>query len=646
MNGQPFNNTSPVSIVKYSASGHLLAVATGRTVQVYNLSMNQNTPTDPSGSCKCLMVISDHKATVSDIVFTYDDSCLYTCSLDGYIFCYSLSEMKRVGDHFMHKRMSTMIMCISPLKLLCSAYTSANQNNSNNNGHASARVQVATDQYSARSRPNTVSYAPFASQNSTPKLSVSEIDNHNSAKASGHVSITPEALVVNSYLSLYSHYVTIWENGDFSNEATFHTEHEVTAIAICKQVSAVSFSNKDTIIVLGMKNGCVLMSKLPVTSSAREVVPLLNILTDDSFISSLPAAMRQPLRSLTAAAATSKSLASTRKSFRGLTPLVSTNHSSFKAESMSARTSSVPETPGRGRLHQAVSDEIAAFSSDAAQYIPMLLEQLPKTTSFLDTDPRSVSCVTLSFHSEEITALSTSEAGDFILASSADGSISIYSTLQFQPSFSDSISHHSNSDLVSEHSLVLTNRYGLSHMKQQIHDMEFTMLMATQECEGKIMKANRMINDLLLKRQEEYVFQTKKLKDRFEQDNEAIKSEFDLYRRTADDTIQKLNKKLQEQEQKYESKLYSQSNAIELFKQAYSEASAIHRLKSSEEINSLKSSEVGLKQAIDKRISEIERQKGSCVNFLILLVNTNMTRRLCPLACSLSLVKLVNDGIF
>ena len=258
-----------------------------------------------------------------------------------------------------------------------------------------------------------------------------------------------------------------------------------------------------------------------------------------------------------------------------------------------------------------------------------------------------MSCVMMSYHSEEITALSVSETGDFILASSADGSISIYSTTsQLQPSYSDSVSHRSSADLVSEQSMVLTNRYDLSHMKQQIRDMEFTMLMTSQECDGKIIKANRMINDLMLKKQEEHVAQGRKLQEKFDQDMSLIKNEFDLYRQTTEDTIKTLNKKLQDQEQKYEMKLYSQSSEFELFKQSCSETSVINRLKRNEEINNLKSSEADLKQSIDQNLSEIERQKG--IYFLLpdFVFHSHLLCRISHFSMSEFVILLSNVYVF
>ena len=53
--GEPFVNTSPVSIVKYSHGGHFIAVVTGRLVQLFHL-YNLDYTTDKSGIIRLLFI--------------------------------------------------------------------------------------------------------------------------------------------------------------------------------------------------------------------------------------------------------------------------------------------------------------------------------------------------------------------------------------------------------------------------------------------------------------------------------------------------------------------------------------------------------------------------------------------------------------
>jgi WD40 repeat protein len=95
--GEAFVNTSPVSKVKYSQSGHLLAVITGRLGQVFNMYDlcypsgdilgGKNDPSNShsnnsllAGSPTRVMVMTDHSAQINDVIFSKDDKRLFTCS--------------------------------------------------------------------------------------------------------------------------------------------------------------------------------------------------------------------------------------------------------------------------------------------------------------------------------------------------------------------------------------------------------------------------------------------------------------------------------------------------------------------------------------------------------------------------------------
>ena len=54
---------------------------------------------DLSGKPSLLMLLMDHLSPINDVVFSHDDSKLYTCSLDGYIYEWSLTDRQRVGEY-------------------------------------------------------------------------------------------------------------------------------------------------------------------------------------------------------------------------------------------------------------------------------------------------------------------------------------------------------------------------------------------------------------------------------------------------------------------------------------------------------------------------------------------------------------------
>ncbi len=45
------------------------------------------------------MALTDHKATISDLVFSHDDSKLYTSSLDGTVYSWNTFGSSRTGEY-------------------------------------------------------------------------------------------------------------------------------------------------------------------------------------------------------------------------------------------------------------------------------------------------------------------------------------------------------------------------------------------------------------------------------------------------------------------------------------------------------------------------------------------------------------------
>jgi WD40 repeat protein len=117
--GEPIMNSSPVSIVKYSSGGHLIAVATGRLIQIFEVyNLNYQTPTsteNKTGTPERMMIFTDHIATVTDLTFTRDDLKLFSCALDGTVYEWNIDRTStgRVNDYVMRGVPATHV-CTSP----------------------------------------------------------------------------------------------------------------------------------------------------------------------------------------------------------------------------------------------------------------------------------------------------------------------------------------------------------------------------------------------------------------------------------------------------------------------------------------------------------------------------------------------------
>jgi len=96
-NGVPFIINQPVSMVKYSNNGHLLAVVTGKLAQIFSLFLTDYNSPILYGQPTRIMMLTDHIAPITDIAFSRDDTVLFTTSSDGSIYSWI------VGAHSRHQ---------------------------------------------------------------------------------------------------------------------------------------------------------------------------------------------------------------------------------------------------------------------------------------------------------------------------------------------------------------------------------------------------------------------------------------------------------------------------------------------------------------------------------------------------------------
>ena len=115
--GEPFMNTSSVNLVKYSNGGHLLAVVTGRLVQIFQLYVLDfsNSADDKAGAYNRLMAMTDHSANVTDLTFSADDEKIFTSSIDGSVYEWnvSASTCTRQGDYIWKGACATKVASLT-----------------------------------------------------------------------------------------------------------------------------------------------------------------------------------------------------------------------------------------------------------------------------------------------------------------------------------------------------------------------------------------------------------------------------------------------------------------------------------------------------------------------------------------------------
>jgi len=99
-NGVPFVNQAPVSLVRYSHAGQYIAVVTGKLAQIYHLYRYDVSGADLSTAPAVAMTMMDHTGTISDIIFSHDDTRLITTSNDGSVYEWEMgSSTGRIPQH-------------------------------------------------------------------------------------------------------------------------------------------------------------------------------------------------------------------------------------------------------------------------------------------------------------------------------------------------------------------------------------------------------------------------------------------------------------------------------------------------------------------------------------------------------------------
>ena len=84
--GEPVVNQSPVSLLRYSCAGNLLAVVTGRLVQVYDMYDLDYSNMDSAGKPRRVATLIEHTSVVTDVCFLRDDSSVITTTADGTLY--------------------------------------------------------------------------------------------------------------------------------------------------------------------------------------------------------------------------------------------------------------------------------------------------------------------------------------------------------------------------------------------------------------------------------------------------------------------------------------------------------------------------------------------------------------------------------
>ena len=259
-NGQPFVNTQPVSIVRYSNSGHLLAVVTGKYVRIFNMLKMQFASADLAGSPTSVIFLMDNTAPITDMAFATDDSRIFTTASDGSVYSWLMGESNRSGE-FSSKGVSAIKIAVDDDGLIVAVFESMPQQTQVHNRRGAARMSFGPSSgkkslVTGRAKPTARKGALEKSPSRRGSISAAAVSA--AAFASGTESVgnavTPEVV------DAPQRFLMIWETDVSINKGSMiFLESQVSAIAL----GTVDAPLKKRICVLGFEDGRVLVSLLP-----------------------------------------------------------------------------------------------------------------------------------------------------------------------------------------------------------------------------------------------------------------------------------------------------------------------------------------------------------------------------------------------
>lgn len=263
-NGQPFVNTQHVSLVRYSHSGNLLAVVTGKHVRIFDMLRLQVSSTDLTGSPTTVMFLMDNTAPILDIAFSADDKRVFTAAADGFVYSWLVGESVRSGE-FNCKGVPATKIAVDEDGLIAVVFESETEAPTVANRRGISRVSIGPSSgkkslVNARAKPSSVrKIQNSSSKDAAAAVLLSGGDIHTDAASTDSTGV---AVVLGAGVAVGAtqRFLMTWEgNVTVSGGESIFLESPVSAIAL----GTIDAPMKKRICVLGLADGRVLVSLLP-----------------------------------------------------------------------------------------------------------------------------------------------------------------------------------------------------------------------------------------------------------------------------------------------------------------------------------------------------------------------------------------------
>ncbi len=594
-NGQPVVISQPVSLVKYSNGGHLLAVVTGKVVQIFHMFMNDLDGHQPGAPCR-VMALCDHVSTVTDIAFMRDDNRMVTISSDGCVYSWVMGNSGREKE-YIYKGIAATRVSVSTHHLDKCMIAVCFE------GAAVETVQTLAADVVKRRRQSSIAVRTnsrhsldggplLSAQSSSRMIGVNSINGEGAFERQGSFVNEGPVPVQQTPTGPKNYFVALWENEISANPIIAYCDVAIKAISLGRLTSPDSVD----ICVLGLADGRILVSTFP--------IPLLYV--NPMNVTSSTTNIKPQLFH---AGSISRMGGKKRK----------TGNMSMESVMESINEAVVPgelaAAVQRSTINDSIADSISNISPTKIMNSEDSLSQTvvdKRVGSYAVIDETNCKCFRLFVGA--ITHVGFSQEGDWIFAAGEDNSIHLIST---QKRSSDEATQKQQLSDVSTvvQQFLMIDKGKMQHLRSKLLELEFAVEQSRKDNEMYITK-------LLEGKEKQMQELESKLSKEIQKRDENIiagRKEYLQMKRSMQEEVSNLkqrgNDALSAMELMYEKKLAQEAVYLDKMKQAYDEFVVHSRMDMTNLQQQTESKIRVIENDKSKAIEEAERQKVAVLQY-------------------------------
>jgi WD40 repeat protein len=629
----PLVNTVPVSLVRYSHGGHLLAAVTGRMAQLFHMYTLEFSSNEPAGLPSRCMAITDHKANINDLIFSSDDSQIFTCSADGSVYSWMTFRSERTGE-FVEKGVPALKLAVSwsnlssPFHIVASYASDYIRQNTSvgrklymsqatglNRGDKDRR---RTGMNRMASNSGNVAFGVGAAGGQTSNLGGATASPLMRAASEMSLTINPDnnAEDAGTKSGAKRYFLCVWKDKLSPNPEVIYVECPVTAVAFGRLDG--HWSDRKDALVMGLLDGRIIICFTPVP---YKVVNLNTIYsTNPNFTVTTP--MSTGLGGGTTMLSRTQSGAAGFSKFPGF---FAEGEEEFGGggDTSNSRTTGFGANKSAGNLLS-----MTPTNNPPSNSAPItLLSPMPVTARTASNTPGAVvstglpqtgagiastevnlldlnHCIKMQLHAAEVAEVTVSSSGFWIFTTGFDNCVFMIATSNRAKEFSDVPESHAF-----ENTLLITEKSHFQYLKGRMEEVDSAIEETRRDCDRSIHKITEQKNALVAE------LEVKMKREVQKRDDIILRGREDQARQVKklNDEMTTMQKKLSEDivelEYAYEKKLSQEALYLEKMRQAFDEVVVHSRLDMMEAQRQVALYDANLAEQRKHIVAEADKQK-------------------------------------